>query len=77
MKNVFVKWCWNDSYGCAEQKVRYEWFENEEQANEWIADKIKHNGGYFRLYKVAQGDYNEFQKIEILEQQLKELKEKF
>ena len=77
MKNVFVKWCWNDSYGYAEKEVRYEWFENEEQANEWVANKRKGNGGYFRLYKVAEGNFNEFQMIAELEAQLQALKEKF
>lgn len=77
MKKVFVKWCWNDSYGRAEDEIRFEWFENEEQANSYVEFKRKYNGGYFRLYKIAEGDYNEFQKIEELERQLNELKKKF
>jgi hypothetical protein len=48
-----------------------------EQADEFIAKKKQGNGGYFKLWKVAEGDYNEFLRIAELRKELYELEKKF
>lgn len=78
MKKVFVKWGFTDDYGRAhEEQARMEWFENIEQAEEFVADKKAHNGGYFKLWKIAYGDYNEFLRLVKLEIELADLRKKF
>jgi hypothetical protein len=78
MKKVFVKWDFTDEYGRArEAEAMFEWFETMEQANEFITEKRKGNGGYFILWKVEEGDYNEFLRMRELRKELEELKNKF
>lgn len=78
MKNVFVKWGFTDDYGRAhEERARVEWFEDMKQAEEFIANKRAGNGGYFKLWKVAEGDYNEYLRMVELEKELADLRKKF
>jgi hypothetical protein len=78
MKKVFVKWDFTDEYGRArEAEAMFEWFETMEQANEFITEKRKGNRGYFILWKVEEGDYNEFLRMRELRKELEELKNKF
>lgn len=78
MKNVFVKWGFTDDYGFAkEANARVEWFATMEQAEEFIDQKKKGNGGYFKLWKVAEGDYNKYLRMVEIEEELAELKQMF
>lgn len=78
MKKVFVKWGFTDDYGYAkEENARVEWFETMEQAEEFIANKKARNGGYFKLWKVAEGNKAEFDRMAELRKELLELEKKF
>ncbi|MGN0728575.1 hypothetical protein [Treponema sp.] len=78
MKKFYVKWGFTDDYGRAYEKhARYDWFETQDQAEEFITQKRKGNGGYFKLWKTAEGDYTKFLRIIELEKELAELKKIF
>ena len=78
MKKVFVKWGFTDDYGYAkEENARVEWFDTMEQAEEFITNKKKGNGGYFKLWKVAEGDHNRYLRMEELKKELEELRKEF
>ena len=78
MMKVYVKWDFTDDYGWADpNNAIFNWFETKEEAEEFIADKRKGNGGYFKLWKVAEGDYTAYLKIGELRKELNELEKLF
>ena len=78
MKKAFVKWSYTDEYGYAEEnRARFEWFETMEEANAFVANKKERNGGYFKLWKVAEGNFEEYEKMVALRETLKELEKNF
>lgn len=78
MTRTFVKYGWTDEYGFArEERAVIEWFDNEELANQWIAEMKKNNGGYFKIWKVGQGNYNHYLEMIELKKRLKELEKEF
>ena len=78
MKKIYVKWGFTDDYGRAYQEdARFEWFETPEQADEFIAKKRKGNGGYFKLWKVAEGDYNQYLRMQALMFEVERIKKEF
>lgn len=73
-----VKWGFTDDYGCAyEEDAKIDWFNTDEEVRKWKEDKIKHNGGYFKLFTVKKADYNKYLKMIELEKKLAELKKEF
>jgi len=61
MKKIFVKWGLTDNYGrVCEEDACFNWFETLEDANAWIENKKDRNGGYFHLWKVDEGNEEEF-----------------
>ena len=76
MKKFFVKWTFTDDYGRL-MSERFEWFETMEEAKAFAAEKKKKNGSYFYVYKIAEGNYEEFERMDILAKELVELKKKF
>lgn len=78
MKKVYVKWGFTDDYGIAyEEDADYNWFETKEEAEEFVAKMREGNGGYFELWNLAEGDYEEFLRIKELEKELARLKKLF
>ena len=78
MKKIFVKWDYNDEYGYAkEANASFKWFDTMEEANAFVANEKESNGGYFRLWKIAEGDFEEYEKMVALRKALKELEKKF
>jgi hypothetical protein len=78
MKKVFVKWDYNDDYGYAkEANASFAWFDTMEEANAFVANGKERNGGYFRLWKIAESDFEEYEKMVALRKALKELEKKF
>ena len=78
MKRFYVKWGFTDDYGRAyKENAYFDWFETKEQAEEFIAKKRKGNGGYFKLWNLAEGDYDKFLRMAELEKELAELKKIF
>ena len=78
MMKIYVKWDFTDDYGWADpNNAIFNWFETKEEAEEFIADKRKGNGGYFKLWKVAEGDYTAYLKIGELRKELNELEKLF
>ena len=76
MKKIYVKWAYTDDYGYPRGE-RFEWFETMEEAEAFKAEMKKGNGGYFYVYKTAEGDYAEFERMLELAKELAELREKF
>lgn len=78
MKKVFVKWGFTDSYGRANKEdANFNWFETQEQADEFIIKKKERNGGYFKLWKIAEGDFTKYQRIHELLVEIEQLKKEF
>ena len=78
MKKFYVMWGMTDYYGnVAKDEAAFDWFETLEQAEAFVEKKIQGNGGYFKLWKIAEGDYNEFLRIAELKKELNALKAKF
>ena len=78
MKKVYVVWDFTDEYGRSySEDARVEWFETMEQAEAFIEKKKRGNGSYFKLWKVAEGNYNEFLYMEKLAKEYYEIKERF
>ena len=74
MMKVYVKWGFTDDYGCAYlDDANLSWFETMEEAEKFISDKRKSNGGYFKLWKVAEGDYTTYLRITELRKEAAEL----
>lgn len=77
-KKIYVKWGFTDDYGRAyPQDARFDWFETQEQANEFITKKRQGNGGYFKLWKVAEGDFDKYQLMCKLMAEAENLKREF
>ena len=78
MKKVYVKWGFTDDYGRAyKEDANYNWFETKEEAEEFVSKMREGNGGYFELWNLAEGDYEEFLRITELEKELARLKKLF
>ena len=78
MKKVFVKWGYTDDYGRADlNKANFDWFATQEEAEAFAADMKKRNGGYFKLWKIAEGDYDKFVEMNELMKKLEMLKQDF
>ena len=78
MKRIFVKWGFTDDYGKAkEENASVYWFETKEQADDFIAEKKERCGAYFRLWKVAEGDYTKYQHMLKLLDEIEQLKQEF
>ena len=76
MKKVFVKWAFTDDYGYPKGE-RYAWFDTMEEAEAFKIEQRKGNGGYFYVYKTAEGNFEEYARMLKLEEELATLKEKF
>lgn len=78
MMKVYVKWDFTDDYGRLwnEDGVT-NWFETTEEAEAFITVMRKGNGGYFKLLKVAEGDYATYLRIAELRKELVELERLF
>ena len=77
-KKIYVKWGFTDDYGRAyKEDAHFDWFETQEQAEEFIAKKRKGNGGYFKLWKVAEGDFAKYQLMCELMVEVENLKKEF
>ena len=78
MKRIFVKWGFNNDYGTAnENNAKFDWFETQEQADDFIAKKKELSGAYFRLWKVAEGDFTKYQHMLKLLDEIEQLKQEF
>lgn len=78
MKKIFVKWGFADDYGRAyKEDANFDWFETQEQADEFIAKMRKGNGGYFKLWKVAEGDFAKYLRMHELMAEVENLKKEF
>lgn len=78
MKKVFVKWGFTNDYGYAKEENAYiEWFDTMEEAEAFVQYKKKGNGGYFCLWKVAEGNTEDFERMEKLYKEYMKLKEMF
>lgn len=78
MKKFYVKWGFTDDYGRAyKEDAHFDWFETQEQADEFIEKKQEGNGGYFKLWKVAEGDFNQYQRMLELVAEAAEIKKEF
>ena len=76
MKKIYVKWGWTDDYGRITY-LHYDWFETMEEANEWVAMKKKENGNWVRVVKIAEGNFEDYERMVEIEKELEVLKEKF
>ena len=76
MKKIYVKWAYTDDYGYP-KGARFEWFDTMEEAEAFKAKMKKGNGGYFYVYKTAEGNYTEFERMLELAKELEALREKF
>lgn len=77
-KKIYVKWGFTDDYGRAyEGDANFDWFETQAQADEFIAQKRKGNGGYFKLWKVAEGDFVKYLLMHELMVEVAKLKKEF
>lgn len=56
--NWIVEWTFTDSYGRYSKDGDHsiEIFENEADMKNWLAEKRKHNGGYFKELFIGQAD---------------------
>lgn len=78
MKKVYVKWAFTDDYGRVfEENTHFDWFETQEQADEFIAKMHKGNGGYFKLWKTAEGDFAKYLRMHELMAEVENLKKEF
>ena len=78
MKRIFVKWGFTDDYGKAiEENASFDWFETKEQADDFIARKRAFCGAYFKLWKVADGDYAKYKHMLKLLDEIEQLKQEF
>lgn len=78
MTKVFVKWGFTDDYGRAyEADARMEWFDTPEDAEAFVNKMRQGNGGYFKLWKMAKGDYHAYQRMIALYEGYLELKKNF
>ena len=48
-----------------------------EEANEWVAMKKKENGNWVRVVKIAEGNFEDYERMVEIEKELEVLKEKF
>ena len=75
---IYVKWGFTDDYGrISEEDAKFDWFETQEQANEFIAKMQNDNGGYFKWWKVAEGDFAKYQRMQELLIEIENLKKIF
>ena len=78
MKKFYVKWAYTDDYGRAYEKdARFDWFETKEEADEFVTIKKRDNGSYFKVWKVAEGDFANYLRINELLVELEHLKKEF
>lgn len=78
MKKIYVKWGFTDDYGRAyPEDAHFDWFETQEQADEFIEKKREGNGGYFKLWKVAEGDFDKYLRMHKLMAEVENLKKEF
>ena len=78
MKKTFVKYGGTDEYCFArKENAIMEWFDNEDLANQWILEMKKNNGGYFKVWKVGQGNYNHYLEMVELKKRIEELEKEF
>ena len=78
MKKVYVKWDFTDDYGRLwNEDGITNWFETMEEAEAFITVMREGNGGYFKLLKVAEGDYAAYLRIAELRKELAELEKLF
>ena len=78
MKKFYVKWGFTDDYGRVFiEEAHFDWFETKEQANAFIEKMQKGNGGYFKLWKIAEGDFAKYLRIDELLAEVEHLKKEF
>jgi len=71
-KKVIVEWTYTDDYGrygTGKRKL----FDTMEKANEWIEAMKKKNGGYFRVIRTYEINYEKYLEIEELKKKVNEL----
>ena len=77
-KKIYVKWGFTDDYGRAyKEDANFDWFETQEQADEFIEKMKRGNGGYFKLWKVAEGDFNQCLRMHELMAEVAKIKKEF
>ena len=69
----YVKWKWIE----CEREINYNWFETTEEIEAWRAEMFKGNGYYFKVLKIAEGNYNKYLEMIEMEKKLEELKTLF
>lgn len=78
MKKVYVKWGFTDDYGRAHpEDASLDWFETQEQADAFIEKMRRGNGGYFKVWKVAEGDFAKYLRMHELMVEVAKLKKEF
>ena len=78
MMKIYVKWDFTDDYGWANPNdAIFNWFETKEEAEEFIAGKRKGNGGYFKVWKVAEGNKDNYDRMVAALKVYNELKNEF
>lgn len=73
-RRILVKWSYTDNYGRPRGYSRT-WFNTREEAENFVAEKKKKNGGYFYLYEIKEADYADYILMLSLEKQIKKLEE--
>ena len=63
MKKFYVKWGFTADSGVYFEDANFDWFETREQADEFVAAMQKGHGDYFKLWKVAEGDFAKYLRI--------------
>ena len=72
---VMVKYNWLDDYGFV-RTTEYVWTDTKEEADAWIADMKKRNGGYIRIVEVREADYTKYLEMLELEAKKAEIEQK-
>jgi hypothetical protein len=78
MIKIFVKWSFTDDYGYAdEDRAKVQWFDTIEDAEAFVTKMKRGNGGYFKLWKIAEGNYEEYERMNKLYEEYLALKKVF
>lgn len=78
MAKVFVKWGYTDDYGYAkEEYANMQWFNTIEEAEAFVTQMKRGNGGYFKLWKISEGNYEDYERMNRLYEEYLKLKKNF
>lgn len=73
MKKAIAEWTYTNDYGKYDGNGKRELFDTIEEAKEWADMMGKKNGGYFRLLRAYEIDYEKYLEIEELKKKVNEL----